>query len=122
MKKIKVGIVGAAGYTGGELIRILLYHPEAEIVFAHSKSNAGNPFYTVHKDLLGETDQEFTAVFNDANIDVLFLCAGHGQSKLFFEENKVRDNLKIIDLSQDFRITRRWSIPRIYLWPCGSRT
>lgn len=104
MKKIKVGIVGAAGYTGGELIRILLYHPGAEIIFAHSKSNAGNPFHTVHKDLLGETDQEFTAVFDDTDIEVLFLCAGHGQSKLFFEENKVRDNLKIIDLSQDFRI------------------
>ncbi len=104
MKKIKAGIIGGAGYTGGELIRILLNHPDTEMVFAHSKSNAGSPFYAVHKDLLGDTDLEFTAVFDDTNIDVLFLCSGHGQSKQFFEENPIKDNLKIIDLSQDFRI------------------
>lgn len=104
MSVVKVGIIGGAGYTGGELIRILLNHPEAKIAFIHSESNAGNPIYKVHKDLIGETSMEFTDQFDDSGIDVLFLCSGHGQSKLFLEENKVRDEVKVIDLSHDFRL------------------
>ena len=104
MSKVKVGVVGGAGYTGGELIRIMLNHPEAELAFVHSSSNGGNPIYKVHKDLIGETDMRFTDVFDDADIDVLFLCSGHGQSILFLDENNVRDEVKVIDLSQDFRI------------------
>lgn len=104
MSKIKVGVIGGAGYTGGELIRIMLYHPEAELTFVHSSSNGGNAIYEVHKDLIGETVMRFTDVFDDSKIDVLFLCSGHGQSKLFLDENPVRDEVKVIDLSQDFRI------------------
>ncbi len=104
MSKVKVGIIGGAGYTGGELIRIMLNHPEAELTFVHSSSNGGNPFYKVHKDLIGETEMNFTEVYDDADIDVLFLCSGHGQSKLFLDENKIRAEVKVIDLSHDFRI------------------
>jgi len=104
MNKVKAGIVGGAGYTGGELIRILLYHPEVELVFVHSSSNGGYPISKVHTDLIGETDMTFIDQFSDSQIDVLFLCSGHGQSKLFLEENKVREDVKVIDLSQDFRI------------------
>ncbi len=104
MKKIKVGVVGSAGFTGGELISLLLHHPQAEIVFLHSTSNAGNKVYDVHKDLIGETEFTFTDVLDDSGIDVLFLCSGHGQSVKFLEENEIRDNVKIIDLSQDFRL------------------
>ncbi len=104
MKKLKVGIIGGAGYTGGELIRILLNHPQAEIAFVHSASNGGNFFYQVHTDLLGDTDLKFTTEFSDAGIDVLFICSGHGQSKKFLAENSVRKEVKLIDLSQDFRI------------------
>jgi N-acetyl-gamma-glutamyl-phosphate reductase len=101
---IKIGIVGGAGYTGGELIRLLIHHPQAEIVFIHSKSNAGNPVSKVHGDLLGDTDLKFTSDLND-NIDLLFLCIGHGQARKFLEENKIADTIRIIDLSQDFRLT-----------------
>lgn len=101
---IKVGIIGGAGYTGGELIRLLIHHPQAEIVFVHSKSNAGNPISKVHADLLGETDLKFTNKLN-SNVDVLFLCVGHGEARKFLEENKIADKIKIIDLSQDFRLT-----------------
>ena len=101
--KIKIGIVGGAGYTGGELIRVLLNHPAAEIVFVHSKSNAGKPLYAIHQDLLGDTDMKFAAEINNA-IDVLFLCAGHGEAYKFLSENKIDDQIKIIDLSQDFRL------------------
>ncbi|MCG8308173.1 MAG: N-acetyl-gamma-glutamyl-phosphate reductase [Cytophagales bacterium] len=104
MNKVKVGVIGGAGYTGGELIRILLNHPGAELTFVHSASNGGNPFHQVHKDLIGETEKTFTDRFDDREIDVLFLCSGHGQSKLFLEEHKVRGDVKIIDLSQDFRL------------------
>jgi len=79
-KKIKVGIVGGAGYTGGELIRLLINHPAVDIRFIHSKSNAGNPVYKVHNDLLGETDLVFAAEL-EQDIDVLFLCVGHGDAK-----------------------------------------
>jgi len=103
VNKIQVGIVGGAGYTGGELIRILLNHPEAEIKFIHSTSNAGNLVSKVHADLIGETDIKFTAELNDA-IDVLFLCVGHGNAKQFLAENTIAENIKVIDLSQDFRL------------------
>ena len=101
--KIRIGIVGGAGYTGGELVRILLNHPVAEIIFVRSKSNAGNFLYSVHQDLLGETDMRFAAEIND-DIDVLFLCVGHGEAKTFLEKNTIGDKIKIIDLSQDFRL------------------
>lgn len=102
---LKVGIVGAAGYTGGELIRILLYHPEVEIVYAHSKSNAGNPVYAVHGDLAGSTEITFSDTYHD-QVDVLFLCMGHGDSQVFLSGNSFRKDLKIIDLSQDYRLKR----------------
>lgn len=100
---IKVGIVGGAGYTGGELIRLLLNHPEANIQFVHSTSNAGNPLYKVHADLLGETDLFFTDLLSN-DIDVLFLCMGHGDAAAFLNENDIASSIKIIDLSQDFRL------------------
>lgn len=101
--KIRIGIAGSAGYTGGELLRILLYHPAAEIVFAHSSSNAGNLVSNVHTDLLGLTDLKFSNSLSQ-DIDVLFLCMGHGASVTFLKENKIDDRIRIIDLSQDFRI------------------
>ena len=101
--KIKVGIVGGAGYTGGELIRILVNHPAAEIIFVHSKSNADHFLYQVHKDLQGDTNLKFTSSLNQ-KIDVLFLCVGHGDALKFLSENKIDATIKIIDLSQDFRL------------------
>ncbi len=109
MKKIKAGIVGGAGYTGGELIRLLLNHPNAEIIFVHSKSNSGNYLYHVHTDLIGETDIQFTDELSD-NIDVLFLCVGHGDAKNFLEENEIAAHIKLIDLSNDFRLNQQSSI------------
>lgn len=103
MAHIKVGIIGGAGYTGGELIRILVHHPHVEIVFINSKSNAGNPVYQVHADLIGETSLAFTDKLS-SNIDVLFLCVGHGEAKKFLAENKIDPSVKVIDLSQDFRL------------------
>jgi N-acetyl-gamma-glutamyl-phosphate reductase len=111
MKKIRVGIVGGAGYTGGELIRLLINHEEAEMVFVHSKSNAGQFLYTVHRDLTGETTQKFTSALSD-EIDVLFLCVGHHEAKKFLQENEIKDPIRIIDLSQDFRIGEFGSIGR----------
>lgn len=102
-KKIRAGIVGGAGYTGGEAIRLLLHHPYAELAFVHSRSNAGNPLYSAHDDLLGETELIFTDSLQD-DVDVLFLCLGHGESKKFLVENSIRSAVKIIDLSQDFRL------------------
>ncbi|MEO8710505.1 MAG: N-acetyl-gamma-glutamyl-phosphate reductase [Parafilimonas sp.] len=105
MKKISVGIIGGAGYTGGELIRLLINHPDAEIAFVHSKSNAGNLISSVHQDLIEETDLRFSdSVSND--IDVLFLCLGHGDSKKFLEENDIPSTIKIIDLANDFRLNK----------------
>lgn len=101
--KIKVGIVGGAGYTGGELIRILLNHPAVEISFINSKSNAGHFVYEVHKDLQGDTELKFSAALSQ-KIDVLFLCVGHGDAVKFLSENKIDEKVKIIDLSQDFRL------------------
>ncbi len=100
---IRVGIVGSAGYTGGELLRVLIYHPEVEIVFANSASNAGNKVYAVHNDLFGDTELTFSADFH-SDIDVLFLCVGHGDARKFLEANPVADRVKIIDLSQDYRL------------------
>ena len=103
---IKIGIVGGAGYTAGELLRILIGHPEAEIVFIHSTSNAGNRITDVHDDLLGETDLMFSSEHPLNEIDVVFLCMGHGRSKEFIENNDFPEGLKIIDLSQDYRLKR----------------
>lgn len=104
--KIRAGIAGAAGYTGGELIRILLHHPEVEIVFAHSKSNGGNPVHDVHCDLVGETELLFSSEMPLEKIDVLFLCMGHGESNKLLLELTLPEQLKIIDLSQDFRLEK----------------
>ncbi|MBO4611939.1 MAG: N-acetyl-gamma-glutamyl-phosphate reductase [Bacteroidaceae bacterium] len=101
---IKVGILGAAGYTGGELIRVLLGHPQAEIVFANSESNAGNPVSDVHEGLIGETDLKFTSEMPFDQVDVVFFCFGHGKSEQFLKEHTIPANVKIIDLAQDFRI------------------
>ena len=100
---IKVGIIGAAGYTAGELIRLLVNHPEVEITFAHSTSNAGQPFHAVHTGLIGDTEQCFSDTYDFHAIDVLFLCSGHGKSTAFWAENECPDTLKIIDLAQDYR-------------------
>jgi N-acetyl-gamma-glutamyl-phosphate reductase len=102
-EKIKVGIVGGAGYTGGELIRILINHPQVEILCVQSNSNAGNPVSDVHTDLFGDTDLKFSNVLSQ-DIDVLFLCVGHGDAKKFLEANDINGSIKIIDLSQDFRL------------------
>jgi N-acetyl-gamma-glutamyl-phosphate reductase len=105
MKKINVGIAGGAGYTGGELLRILVHHPEVHISFVHSSSNAGKPVSAVHTDLVGDTDLVFTNTFLD-NIDVLFLCVGHGEAKKLLAEQTIAASVSIIDLSQDFRLTQ----------------
>ncbi|RZM28513.1 MAG: N-acetyl-gamma-glutamyl-phosphate reductase, partial [Pedobacter sp.] len=101
--KIKAGIVGGAGYTGGEMLRLLVNHPSVDIVFVHSNSNAGNLISDVHTDLFGDTDLRFTEELSSA-IDVLFLCVGHGDAKKFLDANPVAEGIKIIDLSQDFRL------------------
>ena len=101
---IKVGILGAAGYTGGELIRLLLNHPDAEIVFANSESNAGNLISDVHEGLIGETDLKFTDQMPFEEVDVVFFCFGHGKSEAFLKEHTIPSQVKIIDLTQDFRI------------------
>ena len=101
---IKIGILGAAGYTGGELIRLLVNHPEAEIVFANSESNAGNLVADVHEGLLGDTDLKFTDTMPFDEVDVVFFCFGHGKSEQFLQEHTIPAHVKIIDLAQDFRI------------------
>lgn len=100
---IKVGIIGGAGYTAGELIRLLIHHEKVTIDFVFSTSNSANKIYAVHQDLVGALEQEFTNTINP-NVDVVFLCLGHGNSKLFLEENNFSQNTKIIDLSNDFRL------------------
>jgi N-acetyl-gamma-glutamyl-phosphate reductase len=105
MKKINVGIAGGAGYTGGELLRILVHHPEVHISFVHSSSNAGKSVSSVHTDLVGDTDLVFTNTFLDT-IDVLFLCMGHNESKKLLTEQNIAASVSIIDLSQDFRLTQ----------------
>jgi N-acetyl-gamma-glutamyl-phosphate reductase len=109
MANIKAGIIGGAGYTGGELLRLLVHHPDLAVSFVHSRSNAGKPIYTVHQDLIGDTELLFTDKLSD-NIDVLFLCLGHGESRKFLTENKIADSIKIIDLANDFRLEAQSSI------------
>ena len=101
---IKIGILGAAGYTGGELIRLLINHPEAEIILANSESNAGNLVADVHEGLLGDTDLRFTDAMPFDEVDVVFFCFGHGKSEQFLQEHTIPEHVKIIDLAQDFRI------------------
>lgn len=108
-KHIKVGIIGGAGYTGGELIRLLVNHPYVAVSFIHSRSNAGKPVYAVHEDLIGETDWQFTGELSQ-DVDVVFLCVGHGEAKKFLAENPFDARIKIIDLSQDFRLTQQSAI------------
>lgn len=100
---VKVGIIGGAGYTAGELIRLLLNHPEVEIGFVHSESNAGKYLYEVHEGIFGDTDIRFADSFDLGAIDVLFLCGAHGKSAGFWAENPMPEGLKVIDLAQDFR-------------------
>ncbi|OYX81990.1 MAG: N-acetyl-gamma-glutamyl-phosphate reductase [Flavobacteriales bacterium 32-34-25] len=102
---IKVGIIGGSGYTAGELIRILMFHPNAQLDFVYSTTNAGKPLSVAHHDLLGDIEMNFTDVINP-DVDVLFLCLGHGKSISFLENNKFSDNTKIIDLGNDFRLTK----------------
>ncbi len=104
MDKIKVGIVGGAGYTAGELLRILLSHPNVDITCIQSTSNAENPIASVHTDLLGDTDLAFVATLDTNVVDVIFLCMGHGKSKEFLTENSIPEHIKIIDLSHDYRL------------------
>lgn len=99
---MKIGIIGAAGYTGGELLRILIHHPEATIAYAHSNSQAGKPVASTHTDLFGDTDLTFAEHFH-TDVDVVFLCSGHGESKKFLVANPDFENVRIIDLSTDFR-------------------
>lgn len=102
-RKIKAGIIGGAGYTGGETLRLLLQHPFIDIAFVHSRSNTGAAVTTVHQDLAGDTDLMFTADTKD--VDVLFLCLGHGASRSYLENHTIAEHTKIIDLSQDFRLS-----------------
>jgi N-acetyl-gamma-glutamyl-phosphate reductase len=103
MEKIRVGIIGAAGYTGGELIRLLLLHPKVSIAFARSDSQAGKAVSAIHRDLEGDTSLVFSGS-NHEDIDVLFCCTGHGETKKFLEQNPIAKGVRIIDLSQDFRL------------------
>ncbi len=102
--KIKAGIIGGAGYTGGELIRLLIHHPGIVVQFIHSRSQAGKPVYAVHQDLLGETELTFSDSIPKEEPEVLFLCLGHGESKKFLIENPVPSKTRIIDLTNDFRL------------------
>lgn len=113
MQKIKVGIIGGAGYTGGELIRLVINHPAAEIAFINSRSNAGKTVSHIHQDLLGETDLQFSddlSGIQNGSVDVLFLCLGHGESRKFLSENTVHENTRIIDLANDFRLAAQSTI------------
>ncbi len=102
---IRIGIIGGAGYTAGELIRLLLNHPEAEIVFIHSESNAGNHITDVHGGLYGDTDMVFTNELPLSDVDVIFLCLGHGKSEAFIHAHDIPSTVKIVDLAQDFRLS-----------------
>lgn len=100
---IRTGIIGGAGYTAGELIRILVNHPNVEIMWVHSSSNAGNRITDVHGGLYGDTDLCFTVTPDMSAIDMLFLCSGHGESRRFFESHAVPESVRIIDMAQDYR-------------------
>lgn len=104
-KKIRAGIIGGAGYTGGELIRLLINHPNTELAFIHSRSNGGKPVSAIHQDLIGDTDLQFTDKLQD-DIEVLYLCLGHGESKKFLTENEIGSHIRIIDLANDFRLKK----------------
>jgi N-acetyl-gamma-glutamyl-phosphate reductase len=101
--KIDIGIIGGAGYTAGELIRLLIHHPNANIVFVHSNSNAGKPLHAVHNDLIGDTDIIFTDKIVE-DVDLIFLCVGYTEARKFLLENTIAATTKIIDLSHDFRL------------------
>ena len=101
---IKVGILGGAGYTGGELTRLLINHPDVEIVFIHSESNAGNKVADVHEGLYGDTDLEFSSEMPFDEVDVLLFCFGHGKSEAFLREHPVPARVRIVDFAQDFRL------------------
>jgi N-acetyl-gamma-glutamyl-phosphate reductase len=113
---IKTGIIGGAGYTGGELIRLLLHHPHTDLVFVQSRSQAGRLLTEIHSDLIGETVMTFSGDVKK-EVDVLFLCLGHGQSKKFLTENEIDGKVKIIDLSQDFRLSSSPDRPFVYGLP-----
>jgi N-acetyl-gamma-glutamyl-phosphate reductase len=100
---IKAGIIGGAGYTAGELLRILINHPQVDISYVHSNSHAGHKVFEAHRDLFGDTDLTFTDKLN-MDVDVLFLCLGHGKAAEFLEKNPIPEHIKIIDMSQDFRL------------------
>jgi N-acetyl-gamma-glutamyl-phosphate reductase len=114
--KIKAGIVGGAGYTGGEMLRLLINHPDVEIAFVHSNSNGGNLISDVHTDLIGDTQLRFTGELS-SDIDVLFLCVGHGDARKFLDANPVAEGIKIIDLSQDFRLAQAAGTEWVYGLP-----
>ena len=117
--QIKIGIIGAAGYTGGELIRLLLNHPNARIIYAFSKSNAGKAVHEIHGDLIEVTDLKFSGhPEGNETIDLLFLCLGHGDSREFLSNNEINKGIRIIDLSQDFRLASNanYDSGRIRLW------
>ena len=110
---IRTGIIGGAGYTGGELIRLLINHPSVSLDFIHSRSNAGKPVHSIHQDLLGDTNLVFTddtKALSNKSLDVLFLCLGHGESKKFLSEHSIDDSIKVIDLANDFRLAEQSSI------------
>ncbi len=108
-KVLRAGVVGGAGYTGGELIRLLIQHPNVNLSFVHSRSKAGQPVSSVHQDLLGDTEIRFTGKLSD-DIDILFLCLGHGESKRFLGENRIDSHVRIIDLANDFRLKKNAAI------------
>ena len=114
--KIRAGIVGGAGYTGGEMLRLLINHHSVEIAFVNSKSNAGNLISDVHTDLIGDTNLRFTGELS-SDIDVLFLCVGHGDAKKFFDANPIAEGIKVIDLSQDFRLKSNAGAEWVYGLP-----
>jgi N-acetyl-gamma-glutamyl-phosphate reductase len=103
MSRIKAGIIGGAGYTGGELIRLLMHHPDADLVFVQSGSNAGKPLYKIHADLAGETEQLFSETHH-FGVDVLFFCSGHGEAKKFVLQHEIPSSVKLIDIGNDFRL------------------
>lgn len=105
MKKIKAGLIGGAGYVGGEMIRLLLNHEMCDIKYIYSSSQVGKRVYTIHKDLRGWIDLSFSDTF-DSEIDVVFICKGHGKSKEFLSQNTINSSTLIIDLSRDYRLIR----------------
>src|SRR5258706_14589867 len=103
MKKIKAGVIGGAGYTGGETVRLLLHHPLVELVFVQSRSQAGKPITEVHRDLAGETHLQFTESYQEP-ADVVYLCLSHGESKKLLTEPAFAPTTRVIDLGNDFRL------------------